>query len=40
VAISGKVFRTIDLSALPRGIYHLKVEGARGTAIQKIVIEK
>jgi PKD repeat protein len=40
VQVSDKLTRTIDLSTLSRGIYHLKVEGTNGTTIRKIVIEK
>jgi len=40
IAVSGKFTRIIDLSTLPKGIYHVKVEGNKGSAIKKIVIEK
>ncbi|MFH1159512.1 MAG: C25 family cysteine peptidase, partial [bacterium] len=40
VTLFSKLIKTIDLSTLPRGIYHLKVEGSKGPAIKKIVIEK
>ena len=40
LSITNRLTKTIDLSNLPKGIYHLRVESAKGTAIKKIVIEK
>jgi PKD repeat protein len=40
VTVSGKMTRVIDLSSLPKGIYHLKVEGDGNAVVKKIVIDK
>jgi hypothetical protein len=40
VHLSGKLHKTIDISTLPKGIYHLKVEGEGTSVVKRIVIEK
>ena len=35
-----KLTKTLDLSSLPKSIYHLKVEGSRGTSIIRVVIDR
>jgi PKD repeat protein len=40
VQLNGKLHKTIDISTLPKGIYHLKVEGDNTSVIKRIVIEK
>lgn len=38
--LNGKLHKTIDISTLPKGIYHLKVESDNISVIKRIVIEK
>ncbi|MBN1199185.1 MAG: PKD domain-containing protein [Bacteroidales bacterium] len=40
VSIFNDLTKTIDLSSIPKGIYHLKVEGTRGTSILRVVIDR
>ena len=40
LSVSSKLTKTVDLSSLPAGVYHLKVEGSNGTVIRKIVLER
>jgi len=40
VSIFNQLTKTINLSTLPKGIYHLKVEGAKGTSIIRMVIDR
>lgn len=40
VQFSGKLHKTIDISSLSKGIYHLKVEGDGTSVVKRIVIEK
>lgn len=40
VSVIRNLTKTVDLSSLPKGIYHLKVEGNRGTAIIRVVIDR
>jgi len=40
VMVFGKMTKSIDFSSLPKGIYHLKVEGDSGTSIVRIVIDR
>lgn len=40
VQLNGNLHKTIDISTLPKGIYHLKVEGENSSVIKRIVIEK
>jgi len=40
VAVFHNLTKTVDLSSLPKGIYHLKVEGTRGISIIRIVIDR
>ncbi len=40
VGIFNKLTKTLDLSSLPKGIYHLKVEGSKGTSIIRVVIDR
>lgn len=40
VNVFNSMTKTLDLSSLPKGIYHLKVEGARGTSILRVVIDR
>ncbi|MFC2102158.1 C25 family cysteine peptidase [Bacteroidota bacterium] len=40
VTVFNKLTKTLDLSTLPKGIYHLKVEGAKGTSIIRVVIDR
>jgi PKD repeat protein len=39
IRINGKLHRNLDLSAQPKGVYHLKVEGNDASAVQRVVIE-
>jgi PKD repeat protein len=38
LVITGKLTRNLDLSALPKGIYYLKVEGAGKPVVRKIIL--
>jgi PKD repeat protein len=38
LTVNGKLAKTIDLTSLPKGIYHLKVEGNGKSVVKKIVI--
>ncbi|NQV02479.1 MAG: PKD domain-containing protein, partial [Bacteroidia bacterium] len=40
VTIFSKLTKTLDLSSLPKGIYHLKVEGSKGTSVIRVVIDR
>jgi PKD repeat protein len=40
VPVYNKINHVIDLSSLPKGIYHLKVEGDGKTVVKKVVIDK
>jgi len=40
VSIFNQLTKTLDLSTLPKGIYHLKVEGTKGTSIIRMVIDR
>ena len=40
VNIFNKLIKTLDLSSLPGGIYHLRVDGKKGSAIKRIIIER
>lgn len=40
VDLNGKLHKTIDISTLPKGIYHLKVEGDNTSVVKRVVIEK
>ncbi len=40
IHLNGKLHKTIDISALPKGIYHLKAEGEGTSVVKRIVIEK
>ncbi|MDD4602894.1 MAG: C25 family cysteine peptidase [Bacteroidales bacterium] len=40
VRLSSKLLKTIDISALPNGIYHLKIEGEDTSVVKRIIIEK
>lgn len=40
VSVFNKLTKTLDLSTLPKGIYHLKVEGTKGTSIIRVVIDR
>jgi len=39
ISVSNKLTKSLDLSSLPAGVYHLKIEGSNGTVIRKIIIE-
>jgi len=40
VSLLNTMTKTLDLSSVPQGIYHLKVEGSRGTSIIRVVINR
>jgi len=40
VNIFNKLTKTLDLSSLPGGIYHLRVDGDQGSSIKRIIIER
>ena len=40
VNVFNKLTKTLDLSSMPAGIYHLRVDGEKGTSIRRIVIER
>ena len=40
VSIYHKLTKTVDLSSLPKGIYHMKVHGSKGTSIIRVVIDR
>jgi PKD repeat protein len=40
VSVFNKLHKTLDLSSLPGGVYHLRVNGSQGSAIQRIILEK
>jgi hypothetical protein len=40
VTATNKMTRVIDLSTLPNGIYHLKVEGDSKSVVKKVVIDR
>ena len=40
ISVFNKLTKTVDLSPLPGGVYHLRVNGSKGSAIQRIILEK
>ena len=40
VNVFNRLTKTLDLSSLLKGIYHLKVEGTRGTSIIRVIIDR
>ncbi len=40
VSIFNRLTKTLDLSSMPAGIYHLRVDGEKGSAIKRIIIER
>lgn len=40
VSLFSRLTKNLDLSSLPKGIYHLKVEGTKGTSIIRMAIDR
>lgn len=38
VPVRGKTYRTITLDSPPEGLYHMKIEGEKGSVIKRFVV--